>query len=75
MSDPYQNYYSLKPIAMHERQRIITVIIVVVVYNLVDQFLVRRHNGIDDWSVGISIVIALVLYLILIYFFGKKHLN
>ena len=60
---------------MHERQRIITVIIVVVVYNLVDQFLVRRHNGIDDWSVGISVVIALVLYLVLIYFFGKKHLN
>jgi hypothetical protein len=60
---------------MHERQRIITVIIVVVVYNLVDQFLVRRHNGIDDWSVGISVVIALVLYLALIYFFGKKHLN
>jgi hypothetical protein len=60
---------------MHERQRIITVIIVVVVYNLLDQFLVRRHNGIDDWSVGISVVIALVLYLALIYFFGKKHLN
>ena len=60
---------------MHERQRIITVIIVVVVYNLVDQFLVRRHNGIDDWSVGISVVIALILYLALIYFFGKKHLN
>jgi len=60
---------------MHERQRIITVIIVVVVYNLVDQFLVRRHHGIDDWSVIISIIIAVVLYLALIYFFGKKHLN
>jgi len=60
---------------MQERERIITVIIVVVVYNLVDQFLVRRHNGIDIWSVSISVVIALVLYLVLIYFFGKKHLN
>jgi hypothetical protein len=60
---------------MQERERIITVIIVVAVYNLVDQFLVRRHNGIDIWSVGISIVIALVLYLGLIYFFGKKHVN
>ena len=60
---------------MQEKERIITVLIVVVVYNLVDQFLVRRHNGIDDWSVIISIIIALVLYLVLIYFFGKKHLN
>jgi len=60
---------------MQERQRIITVIIVVVVYNLVDQFLVRKHNGIDIWSVGISVVISIVLYLALIYFFGKKHLN
>jgi len=60
---------------MQERERIISVIIVVAVYNLVDQFLVRRHNGIDIWSVGISIVIALVLYLALIYFFGKKHVN
>ena len=60
---------------MQERQRIVTVIIIVVVYNLVDQFLVRRHSGIDDWSVGISVVIALVLYLVLIYFFGKKHVN
>jgi uncharacterized membrane protein HdeD (DUF308 family) len=60
---------------MHERERIITVIIVVVVYNLIDQFLVRIHNGIDDWSVFISIILAVVLYLALIYFFGKKHLN
>jgi hypothetical protein len=60
---------------MQERERIITVIIVVAVYNLVDQFLIRRHNGIDIWSVIISIVIALVLYLGLIYFFGKKHVN
>ena len=60
---------------MQERERIITVIIVVAVYNLVDQFLVRRNNGIDIWSVGISVVIAFVLYLALIYFFGKKHVN
>ena len=60
---------------MQERERIISVIIVVAVYNLVDQFLIRRHNGIDIWSVIISIVIALVLYLGLIYFFGKKHVN
>ena len=60
---------------MQERERIIAVIIVVVIYNLVDQFLVRRRHGIDDWSVFISIGIAIVLYLALIYFFGKKHLN
>jgi hypothetical protein len=60
---------------MQEKQRIISVIIVVAVYNLVDQFLVRRNNGIDIWSVGISVVIAFVLYLALIYFFGKKHVN
>ena len=60
---------------MQERERIIAVIIVVAIYNLVDQFLVRRHHGIDDWSVFISIGIAIVLYLALIYFFGKKHLN
>ena len=60
---------------MNEKGRIITVLIVVVVYNLVDQFLVRRHHGIDIWSVGISVVISIVLYLALIYFFGKKHVN
>ena len=60
---------------MQEKQRIITVIIVVVVYNIVDQFLIRKHRGITDMSVIISFVIAIVLYLALIYFFGKKHLN
>ena len=60
---------------MKEKERIITVIIVVVVYNLVDQFLIRKHRGFTDTSVLISFVIALVLYLALIYFFGKKHLN
>jgi len=60
---------------MQEKERIITVIIAVVVYNLVDQFLFRAHRGITISSVVISMVIAIVLYLILIYFFGKKHLN
>jgi len=60
---------------MKERQRIITVIIVLIVYNLVDQFLIQKHRGINDTSVIISFVIAVVLYLALIYFFGKKHMN
>jgi len=60
---------------MQERQRIITVIVVVVVYNLVDQFLIQKDRGLNDTSVIISFVIAVVLYLALIYFFGKKHLN
>lgn len=60
---------------MQERDRIITVIIVVAIYNLVDQFLIRKQPGITDISVIISIVIAIVLYLALIYFFGKKHVN
>ena len=60
---------------MNERKRIITVIIVVVLYNLVDQFLIQKHRGINDTSVIISFVIAVVLYLALIYFFGKKHVN
>jgi len=60
---------------MQERQRIITVIVVVVVYNLVDQFLIQKHRGLNDTSVIISFVIAVVLYLALIYFFGKKHVN
>ena len=60
---------------MRERQRIITVIVVVVLYNLIDQLLIQKHRGINDTSVIISFVIAVVLYLALIYFFGKKHLN
>ena len=60
---------------MQEKDRIITVIIVVAIYNLIDQFLIKKHRGITDMSVIISIVIAIVLYLVLIYFFGKKHLN
>jgi len=60
---------------MNERGRIITVLIVVVVYNLVDQFLIQKQRGINDTSVIISFVIADGLYLALIYFFGKKHVN
>ena len=60
---------------MQERQRIITVIIAVIVFNLVDQFIFKFNHGITIWSVIISILIAGGLYLALIYFFGKKHLN
>jgi cytosine/uracil/thiamine/allantoin permease len=60
---------------MQEKTRILTVIIVVVVYNIIDQLLIQKHRGINDTSVFISFVIAIVLYLALIYFFGKKHLN
>lgn len=60
---------------MQEKERIITVIIAVVAYNLIDQFLIRAHRGITISSVIISIAIAIILYLVLIYFFGKKHLN
>jgi hypothetical protein len=60
---------------MQERQRLITVLIVVVVYNLIDQFFFRSQRGLTISSVVISMVIAIVLYLILIYFFGKKHMN
>lgn len=60
---------------MQERQRIITVIIAVIVFNLIDQFIFKFNHGITIWSVVISILIAGGLYLALIYFFGKKHLN
>lgn len=60
---------------MRERGRIIAVIIVVGLYNIIDQFVIRDHRGITISSVVISIVIAFVVYLGLIYFFGKKHLN
>ena len=60
---------------MKEKGRIIAVIIVVVVYNIVDQFFIRSQRGITISSVIISMVIAFVVYLALIYFFGKKHLN
>jgi hypothetical protein len=60
--------------AMKERQRIITVIIVVVGYNLINKYFIS-HRGLTLSSVIISIVIAFVVYLALIYFFGKKHMN
>ena len=60
---------------MKEKGRIITVIIVVVLYNVVDQFFIRNQRGITISSVVISMVIAAVVYLGLIYFFGKKHVN
>lgn len=60
---------------MEERERIIIVIIAVILYNFADQLLFKFNHGITIWSVIISIVIAVGLYLALIYFFGKKHLN
>lgn len=60
---------------MEERERIIIVIIAVILFNLADQLLLKFNQGITVWSVIISMVIAIGLYLVLIYFFGKKHLN
>lgn len=60
---------------MEERQRIIIVIIAVILYNLVDQYILKFNHGITIWSVIISMIISVGLYLVLIYFFGKKHLN
>ena len=60
---------------MQEKERIIIVIIAVILFNLVDQYLLKFNHGITIWSVVISMVIAIGLYLTLIYFFGKKHMN
>ena len=60
---------------MEERDRIIIVIIAVILFNVADQFILKFNHGITVWSVIISMAIAIGLYLILIYFFGKKHLN
>lgn len=60
---------------MQEKERIIIVLIAVILFNLIDQFLLRAHRGITISSVVISMAIAFILYLVLIYFFGKKHLN
>jgi hypothetical protein len=60
---------------MEERERIIVILVVVVIFNLIDRFLIHPHKGLTDFAVYGSISIAIVLYLILIYFFGKKHLN
>ena len=60
---------------MEERDRIIIVIIAVILFNVIDQYFLKFNHGITIWSVIISMVIAIVLYLLLIYFFGKKHMN
>lgn len=60
---------------MKERQRIYTVITVVILYNFLDQFIFRQKRGITVSSVLISMGIATVLYMALIYFFGRKHMN
>ena len=60
---------------MEERQRIITVLIVVGIYNIIDRLLIHRHQGLTDWAVIISILLAIAVYIALIYFFGKKHMN
>ena len=52
---------------MQERESIITIIIVVAVYNLVDQLLVQKRRGINDVSIVISFVIAEVLYFAVIF--------
>jgi len=62
-------------ISMQERDRIITVLIVVGIFNVIDRLFIHRHEGLTLTAVIISIVIAIVVYLALIYFFGKKHLN
>lgn len=60
---------------MEERDRIIIVIIAVILFNVIDQYFLKFNNGITIWSVIFSMIIAIGLYLLLIYFFGKKHLN
>ena len=60
---------------MEEKERIIVVIVVVVIFNLIDRYVIHPHKGLTDFAVITSIIIAVVLYLLLIYFFGKKHLN
>ena len=60
---------------MEEKERIITVLIVVAIFNLIDRFLIHRGHWLTDFAVYGSLIIALVLYVALIFFFGKKHLN
>jgi hypothetical protein len=60
---------------MKEKQRIITVIVVVILYNIIDQYFIRDRRGLTISSVLISMGIATVLYIALIYFFGRKHMN
>ena len=73
---PFSKLYCFsKSNIMEERQRIITVLIAVVIFNVVDRLFIHRGQGLTDTAVIISILIALVLYIALIYFFGKKHMN
>jgi len=74
-SGHYQVIVEFQSNIMQEKQRIITVAIVVVIYNIIDRLFFHRGQGLTTPAVVISIVIAIVLYLALIYFFGKKHLN
>lgn len=60
---------------MEEKERIIIVLVVVVIFNVIDRFLIHPHKGLTDFAVYGSMIIALILYIALIYFFGKKHLN
>lgn len=60
---------------MEERERIIVVVIAVILYNILDQYILKFNQGLTFWRVIISMVIAGGLYLALIYFFGKKHMN
>jgi hypothetical protein len=60
---------------MQEKQRLITVLVVVVLFNIIDRLFIHKGKGLTDFAVIVSIIIAVVLYLALIYFFGKKHLN
>jgi len=60
---------------MEEKERIITVLIVVILFNVADRLFIHKGQGLTDFAVYGSIIIALVLYIALIFFFGKKHLN
>jgi hypothetical protein len=60
---------------MKERQRIITVIVVVILFNFVDQLFLRKQRGFTDTSVYISLAISIGVYITLVIFFGKKHMN
>lgn len=60
---------------MQEKERLITVAVVVIIYNIIDRLFFHRGQGLTISAVVISIVIAIVLYIALIYFFGKKHMN
>ena len=70
-----QSIIEFKSNIMQEKQRLILVAVVVVIYNIIDRLFFHRGQGLTISAVVISIIIAIVLYIALIYFFGKKHLN